>query len=103
MWSIETWCASQVPSSFDELDESAIEFLTNLNATIIHPFCVTYTDDNYHMEGVPSQGPLLHHDHLETMSIPKLKQNSLSCCYVAHKRTDSVTYVSNHGNKNNKR
>jgi hypothetical protein len=47
---------------------SAIEFLQRLNLTFLHPFCNTSSTTYYpyNLPGVPAQGPLLHHDHLET-------------------------------------
>ncbi|GKY92883.1 hypothetical protein MPSEU_000257400 [Mayamaea pseudoterrestris] len=63
-WSIETWCASQQPSDIGSLDASAQSFLGQLNLDAIHPFCKDTSF--YYVEGVPPQGPLLSHEHLET-------------------------------------
>ena len=74
-WSIEEWCDTQTPSSYDDIlmvnDDaavSAIAFLQRLNLTFLHPFCnVSSTIYHpYNLPGVPAQGPLLNHDHLET-------------------------------------
>ena len=74
-WSIEEWCNTQHPSSYNDLildnheaEVSVIAFLERLNLTFVHPFCnissTTYRP--YNLPDVPAQGPLLNHDHLET-------------------------------------
>ena len=78
IWSIEEWCNAQTPSSYEDIilndsnnndaTVSAIAFLQRLNLTFVHPFCNTSSPiyHHYHLPGVPAQGPLLNHDHLET-------------------------------------
>jgi hypothetical protein len=75
-WSIEEWCNAQTPSSYEDIihnvnrdsSVSAIEFMQRLNLTFLHPFCNTSssTYHHYNIPGVPAQGPLLNHDHLES-------------------------------------
>lgn len=74
-WSIEGWCTTQQPSSYDDLildnheaEGSVIAFFERLNLTFVHPFC-NISSTMYHpynLPDVPAQGPLLNHDHLET-------------------------------------
>jgi predicted alpha/beta-fold hydrolase len=72
-WSIEAWCANQEqqlqqPGDVVVLDVVAQALLDALpNATIVHPFCTSFTDATYGIAGCPPQGPLLfwhnHEDH----------------------------------------
>lgn len=74
-WSIEEWCNTQKSSSYGDVilnnhedRVSVVEFLQRLNLTFEHPFCniSSTTYHPYNLPGVPAQGPLLNHDHLET-------------------------------------
>lgn len=63
-WTIEEWCANQVPADWSMLDQSAVSFLDRLGLSASHPFC--HNMSGYYLEGVPRQGPLQSQDHLET-------------------------------------
>lgn len=65
-WTINEYCSSQQASDLSKLAESTRQFLTTLNLPVIHPFCGPDAPQPYNLEGVPAQGPLLHHYHLET-------------------------------------
>jgi predicted alpha/beta-fold hydrolase len=61
-WTIEHYCASQIPSDTSRLAESSQLFLQALNLPLVHPFCnelATSSDYKYQLDGVPAQGPLL--------------------------------------------
>lgn len=66
-WSIEAWCASQSPLDWSSSPQSTIAFLERLACPTVHPFCTQFDDNSYPLPGVPSQGPLVHRDHLETL------------------------------------
>ena len=63
-WTIEAWCATQKPTDFSGLHASAQTFLNKLNLGTIHPFCKDTA--SYYVDGVPPQGPLLSHEHLDS-------------------------------------
>lgn len=63
-WTIEGYCAEQVPSDLISLPASSLAFVEALNLSPVHPFC-RFTSENYQLPGIPGQGPLLHNDHLE--------------------------------------
>lgn len=70
-WSIEAWCAiqptPQESTADDEPTSTRMFFeLLNLSRTV-HPFCLQFNDTTYPLPDVPPQGPLLQHDHLETV------------------------------------
>jgi len=70
-WSIDTFCKAQQVSDVTTLplDDTARDFVAQLGLSVVHPFCHESTAPHpYHIEGIPPQGPLLHHDHLETLT-----------------------------------
>jgi hypothetical protein len=83
-WSIDEWCQQQIPTSWDDIvHDTSMDFIQLLNLTFLHPFCNIETRPNpYNIPNIPSQGPLMNYDHLETwydvlvtivaMSIPSL-------------------------------
>ncbi|KAL7576522.1 hypothetical protein ACA910_018020 [Epithemia clementina (nom. ined.)] len=85
MWTIQDYCLASTnspkASTSDDYwstlpDDRTRDFLQSLELPMEHPFCSNFChhndcnskdDNDYYLPDIPRQGPLLHHDHLETM------------------------------------
>lgn len=63
---IDEYCASLSPSNWSDEPLPTQKFLDSLELPVIHPFCGLDAPRPYEIEGIPSQGPLVNKDHLET-------------------------------------
>ena len=70
LFNIDEFCGSQEPADLSLLHSTTQAFVQRLSSDLvstIHPFCGENAPRPYEIPGVPVQGPLINHDHLESV------------------------------------